>query len=62
MTTSDGGNLLDLIGSDVLLLVLVLVRNEVRPISWTVEGGLEPREIREAELSKHTGGRVNERT
>ena len=62
MTTPDGGSLLDLIWSDVRLLVLVLVRNEVRPVSWTVEGGLEPHEIREAELLKHTGGRVNERT
>ena len=62
MTTPDGDSLLDLIWSDVRLLVLVLVRNEVRPVSWAVEGGFEPRESREAELLKHKGGRVNERT
>ena len=62
MTTPDGDNLLDPIGSDCRLLVLVLVRNEARPLSWTVEGGFEPHESREAELLKHKGGRVNERT
>ena len=39
MTTPGGDSPPDLIWSDVRLLVLVLVRNEVRPVSWTVEGG-----------------------